>query len=84
MQKFCDFFLTRYLLITLEDVILKNTNPDSVATAFARSVFPVPKYEEKRIEMRNNIRRNKGRGTKLLDKNENYLTLSIETREIKI
>jgi hypothetical protein len=34
--------LTRYLLITLDDVMLKKTNPDSVATAFANSVFPVP------------------------------------------
>lgn len=35
-------FLTRYLLITLDEVMLKNTKPDSVATAFARRVFPVP------------------------------------------
>ena len=36
------FILTRYLLMTLEEVMLKNTNPDSVATAFANNVFPVP------------------------------------------
>lgn len=32
----------RYLLVTDDDVIEKNANPDSVATAFASSVFPVP------------------------------------------
>jgi hypothetical protein len=29
--------------MTLEEVILKNTNPDSVATALAKRVLPVPK-----------------------------------------
>ena len=37
-----EHFLTKYLLITLDEVILKNTKPDSVATALARRVFPVP------------------------------------------
>ena len=32
----------RYLLVTLAAVMLKNANPDSVATALAKSVFPVP------------------------------------------
>ena len=31
-----------YLLVTLEADILKNEKPDSVATAFANKVFPVP------------------------------------------
>jgi hypothetical protein len=35
-------FFTKYLLITLDEVMLKNTKPDSVATALARRVFPVP------------------------------------------
>jgi hypothetical protein len=33
----------RYLLVTTDDVMLKNLNPDSVATALASIVFPVPK-----------------------------------------
>ena len=32
-----------YLLVTLAAVILKKANPDSVATALAKRVFPVPK-----------------------------------------
>ena len=31
-----------YLLVTLAAVILKKEKPDSVATAFANRVFPVP------------------------------------------
>ncbi len=32
----------RYLLVTAEEVMEKKQNPDSVATAFASSVLPVP------------------------------------------
>ncbi len=32
----------KYLLVTLDALMLKNEKPDSVATAFASSVFPVP------------------------------------------
>lgn len=31
-----------YFDVTLDDVMLKNVNPDSVATALASNVFPVP------------------------------------------
>jgi hypothetical protein len=40
-----------YLLVTLEAVILKNTNPDSVATAFANNVLPVPANQNRFISI---------------------------------